>query len=1204
MSTPTEERLIEDAIALAASWLERADPLLTAEERRRSRRLARLVADPADKVVLTRLIDQSFRSRDARRAADQIRYVLATGGIPRFFSVPEKVLIRLFLLAGHFFPQQAVPRVIARMRADSRHAIIPGEALPLGRYLAARRQEGLRTNINHLGEEVLGEQEALQQLETYLADLRDPRIDNIAVKISTICAQIQPLAFEETVDLLAERLARLYREAAARRFTLPDGRQVPKVVTLDMEAYRDLELTAAAFMRSLERPELNSVFAGMALQAYLPDSFAMLQEITAWAKRRVKAGGSPVKVRIVKGANLEMEQVESALHGWPLAPYDNKMDVDANWKRMVSYGLAPENIRAVRIGVASHNAFDLAYAFLLAQRNDVAALLTFEMIEGMANHLRRAVRETGREIVTYAPVAEDRHFISAIAYLLRRLDENTGPRNFLRHVHDLTAEGAAWRMLADRFRVSVRRMATVPDKPHRTQNRLLEDGRGPRASVTAGSFRNEPDTDWSIAANRAWAEEIRSRWMKSPGAAPVEVPAVVAGNEIWDGRRVLNTLDPNQLPQKVPVARCRLANAKDIAQAVATAREDPDGWRSMRPARRRRILSRVAAEIRRARGELIGAAAASTGKVFSEADPEVSEAVDFAEFYPRAAEAYAQGANLRSRGKGVGLVISPWNFPIAIPCGGISAALAAGNTVIFKPSSDAVLVGWLLCGCFWRAGVSPNTLQFVPCSGGRSGARLSSHPDVDFIILTGGTETGLRILAARPEVLLAAETGGKNATIVTAMADREQAVANVVVSAFGNSGQKCSATSLLILEDEVYEDAAFRRRLADAAASFRTGSAWDFMNRMGPLIKPPGGPLKESLEQLDGSESWLLEPKALKENPRLWSPGIKWGVTAGSRTHLTELFGPVLAVMRADSLEQAVELANRSGYGLTAGLESLDPREHEPWKAAIRAGNLYINRSTTGAITLRQPFGGMGKSALGAGIKAGGPHYVAQFMDFAETGPPTELRAVRPHPLLRLAQRWQLRLDWGEFGPEAGEIAKTIAAIHSYLTHVECEFSRAIDYVALRGQDNLLRHLPLGTVVVRLHAQDSLFESLARIAAVKATGNRLRVSIPRGIDTAAVRFIYGPEGLRLTGREPVFQETDEELIRGLPEYDRIRYAAAERVPRAVFAAAAQTGFYIARSPVLMDGRIELLQYYRQQSICTNYHRYGNLGERAVDFAVD
>ncbi len=1204
MGPVMDDRIMEEAVSLAEEWQDRANALLEPGEKHRYRQLARLVADPADKAVLTALIDQCFRSRNPQRVADQMYYLLTAHGIPRFFSFSEKLLIHLFLRVGRFIPNHTVPRIVAKMRADSRHVIVSGEREPLGAYLQQRRDEGLRVNVNHLGEEVLGEQESLAHMRTYLADLRDPRIESIAVKISTICAQIHPLPFAETVERISERLSILYREAAAQAYTRPDGTRIPKSVTLDMEAYRDLTLTASAFMHTLDQPEFKNLFAGMALQAYLPDSFGMLQEITAWAQRRIDAGGSPVKVRIVKGANMEMERLESSLSGWPLAPYDNKLDVDANWKRMICYGLEPDHIRAVRLGVASHNLFDVAFACQLARRNRVTEFLAFEMIEGMANHLRRAVRETGLDLLAYAPVAEDRHFINAVAYLIRRLDENTGPRNFLRHLNRLQTGTDTWKMLADHFKASVRRIPAAGPRSHRTQNRLQESFPGRRGTYHRSEFRNEPDTDWSLAPNRAWAEAIRRRWMKAGGDKPIDVPLVVAGRQIAAGRRVRTACDPNQFPRAVVVARGRLANREDVQHAVAAAREDPDGWRKMTAERRQRILSAAADEIRKARADLVGAAAATTGKLLTEADPEVSEAVDFAEFYPHAARSYFEMRNLRCRGKGVGVVVSPWNFPIAIPCGGITAALSAGNTVIFKPSSDAILVGWLLCQCFWRAGVSQNTLQFLPCEGGRTGARLTGHPDVDFIILTGGTDTGRRILRDRPDAVLAAETGGKNATIVTAMSDREQAVGNVVYSAFGNSGQKCSATSLLILEREVYEDESFRRQLADAAATFKTGSAWDFTSRMGPLVRPPSGPLKEALTSLEPGESWALEPQRLADHPQLWTPGIKWNVQAGSATHRTEFFGPVLGVLRAENLEQAVALANQTGYGLTAGLESLDRREQDYWKDRIRAGNLYVNRGTTGAVVLRQPFGGMGQSALGAGIKAGGPHYVAQFFEAEEIAPPQARPLASAHPLLRIAQRWQLHLAWGGFGRDANDVRKTILAIRSYLYWAETEFSRETDFFHLRGQDNILRHLPVGTVVVRLHSDDGLFEVLARIAAVKATGNRLRVSIPKGVDTPAIRFLDEPEGRRLTVKAPVIQETDADLVASIPRVDRIRYASPDRVPQEVFAAAAETGFHIARMPVRMEGRIELLHYYRQQSICTNYHRYGNLGFRSEKFTDD
>jgi len=1163
--------------------------------------MARLFANPTDKIILTKLIDQSFRSANYGRVADQIYHLLTGYGIPDFFSPAEKTLMHFFNYVGRFFPALTVPAVIEKIRQDTSHLIIPGEPKALEAFLQKRKNQGIRININHIGEVVLGEEDAASCLKMYLEDLQNPLIEFISIKISTILSQIQTLAFEHTVDILKTRLSELYRTAAENEFVRRDGTRVQKFVNLDMESYSDLAITAEAFIRTLDQDEFKKYSAGMALQAYLPDSYIMLQEIIRWARKRVTDGGSPIKIRIVKGANMEMEQIESAIFDWPLAPFDNKLDVDANWKRMVDFGMKPENIKAVRLGIASHNLIDIAYAYLVSRENGVTDYFTFEMIEGMANHLRRAVQETGQEVVVYTPVATKAQFINAIAYLIRRLDENTGPQNFLRHSNQLKTNIRSWEFLTSHFRSSIIQKNQAATLPHRNQNRLVENFPDKMGTFYEADFKNESNTDWSLKANRKWAEEIRQCWKKGPEDEPLDVPVVVAGLDIFSDRKIHRVQDPSQINTGVVVARCVLAHSGDVERAVATAKSDPDGWRQKALHDRHQILSGVAAELRMARADLIGAAAATTGKVFTEADVEVSEAIDFAEYYPYSLKRFEGRENIRGHPKGVGLVVSPWNFPIAIPCGGIVAALAAGNTVIFKPSSDAIAVAWLLCRCFWRAGITKNVLQFLPCSGTTEGPRLTRHPDIDFIILTGGTDTGMKILKQRPNIYLAAETGGKNATIVTAMADRDQAIGNVIYSAFGNSGQKCSATSLLILEAEVYDDPGFKRQLVDAAKSFRTNSAWDFSSKMGPLIHPPKDELKDALTRLQPGESWALRPVNLDNNPYLWTPGIKWDVHPGSSTHLIEFFGPLLGVMRATDLGHAIKLVNQTGYGLTSGLESLDSLEKKFWREHIKAGNLYVNRGTTGAVTLRQPFGGMGKSALGAGIKAGSPTYAVQFMAHEDTQFPPAGPFQQTHPLLNLATQWQQKLDCGQFNEVQSDIKKAVRAMKSYIYHVEQHFSRYIDYFNLRGQDNILRHLPVGIMVVRLHKDDNLFETLSRIAAARITGCKLRISIPDGLDNGTTRFLHGKDGQGLIGNTQLNYETDKDIIERISKVDRIRYAIPQRVPVNVFKAAAAAGFYIARSPVLMEGSIELLQYYKQQSICNNYHRYGNLGARTAEY---
>jgi len=387
--------------------------------------------------------------------------------------------------------------------------------------------------------------------------------------------------------------------------------------------------------------------------------------------------------------------------------------------------------------------------------------------------------------------------------------------------------------------------------------------------------------------------------------------------------------------------------------------------------------------------------------------------------------------------------------------------------------------------------------------------------------------------------------------------------------------------------------------LVDAAKSYAVGSVWDFQNKMSILIQPPTGHLKNALTRLEAGEEWALKPENAGNNPYLWTPGIKWGVQPGSYTHLTEFFGPVLGVMCADNLEHAIELVHQTDYGLTSGLESLDRREQDYWKDKIDAGNLYINRGTTGAIVLRQPFGGMKKSALGAGIKAGGLNYVAQFMDFEETDFPTIGAIKKDHPLLRIALEWKQRLDWGQLSDLEADLKKVIRAVKSYLYWAEQEFFQEKDYFHLRGQDNIVRYKPVGTVLVRIHEDDTLFDLLARVAGVRISKCRLLISIPPDLENPVTAFLDTHAGKRFTGKSQINRHTDRDVIEMIPYIQRIRYAAPERVPHEVFEAAAKTGFYIARSKVLMEGRIELLNYFREQSLCNSYHRYGNLGERGI-----
>ncbi len=1184
---------VQKAVFLARVLQERAIELQTPQERRQQAELDRMIQSPQDKATLTQMTDQAFRAHMPDRAVDQLTHILDVQGIPRFFSMVDRTLLKGFQSFGSYLPGVAVPMVKEKMHKETANVILPAERELLTRHLAERRREGVRMNVNFLGEAILSEPEAERRLETYLEALQDPETEVVSVKISTIYSQISPLARRHTEAVISERMEMLYRTAGQCRFVRADGTETPKFVYMDMEEYRDMEITAKAFMRTLDRPGLEHLSAGIVLQAYVPDAFRMQQRLNEWARRRVAAGGAPVTLRIVKGANMEMERVEASLMGWPQAPYKTKRETDANFKRMLHEGMKPENLAAVRLGIASHNLFELAYAAVLAVEHQALEHVQFEMLEGMANHQRRALFELTRNLLLYAPACRKQDFIHAIGYLTRRMDENTGPDNFLAHAFKIHVDSDDWRRLEQQFIESCDAASSVSDAPRRTQDRRRPISYAPAPEA---AFRNEPDTDFSLPHNADWAEAILAAWQDRQGDRAVDIPLFVAGEPLAGDRPLRECLDPSR--PGVVVGRYRQATAGDIEAAVACARTDPDGWRSRSHAERAEVLRRAAHELRCARGDLLGAALAEGGKILTESDPEVSEAVDFVEFYTRAAGYFQHEVpGVRAAGKGVVVVVPPWNFPIAIPCGGVAAALAAGNTVILKPASHTVLTAHRLCECFWRAGVSKRALQLIPCSGAEGGRQLVAHPGVDVVILTGGTDTALAMLRDKPGLNLLAETGGKNATIVTALSDRDLAIKHVLHSAFSHSGQKCSATSLLILEEEVFNDREFRRTLCEAVQSLSVGSAWKLHTKVGPLIRPPAGVLEKSLRVLEQGESWAVMPHVDEDNPHLVSPGVKWNVQPGSFTHMTEFFGPVLGVMQAKNLREAVSFVNATGYGLTSGLESLDDREQESWQQHVRAGNLYINRGTTGAVVLRQPFGGMGKSAFGPGIKAGGPNYVAQLMDFTPAG---SVSGGQPADagLRELLERVQSLLeqpgDWA-----ADELHAIVLAIGSYGAAMSEEFGRTHDHFRLLGQDNLRRYLPVGHVRVRVAPEDTLFEIFGRACAAKTAGCRVTISTMPGAAAPGVELLERLTESWAASIEFV-EESDEQLAEVVAkgQTERLRYAAPGRVPEAVQRAAAAKGLYIASAPVLPAGRIELLWYVREQSLCVDYHRYGNLGPRA------
>ena len=1171
---PDQDVLVQEAIALAEALLRQAHLQQTASEYRQGKKLARLMEDPVGKELTIALVDQAFRSHRAGRIADQLQHLLQRYGAPRYLSWWERMALTLGGAMRSHLPALAAAPLVARLRRETSNVILPGEEKALRRYLQTRRADGVRLNLNQLGEAILGEAEAARRLDAYLALLARDDVDYISVKISSIFSQINLVAFEQTIERIKSRLRVLYRQALSHLYQSPGGAPKPKFINLDMEEYRDLHLTVRAFCDVLDEPEFLRLQAGIVLQAYLPDAFRVQQDLTVWAAARVARGGAPIKVRIVKGANLAMEQVEAALRGWAQAPYADKCDVDANFKRMVTYGCQPEHACVARLGVASHNLFDIAYALLLRQRLGVHKYVEFEMLEGMANHQARAVQGEAQGLLLYAPVVKAADFHSAIAYLVRRLDENTAAENFLHDLFGLTPGSAAWDKQRDLFLQAVARQDDVPQTPNRTQDRRAEA----IVSELLRGFDNTPDTDFSLAANQQWIQEIAARWST---ARPQPIPLQIGGEWIHTEAQG-EGVDPSR-PQQ-PAYRYSLADHPHVDRALNVAVQAQPAWGQRSAAERRAILLDVAAELSRRRGDFIGAMLLDAAKTVGEADPEVSEAIDFAAYYARALDTEVLGADIadcQMTPLGVMVIAPPWNFPLAIPAGGVLAALMAGNAVILKPAPEAVLVGWHLAQAFWAAGVSQEILQFMPAPDNDVGRALVTDPRVDAVILTGSIQTAQLFQEWRPDMRLFAETSGKNSLIITSMADRDQAIKDLVRSAFGHNGQKCSAASLAILEAEVYDSETFRRQLRDAAASLAVGPAWDLANVVTPLTPLPNPELQRGLTTLAPGEAWLLQPRLIDGNARLWSPGIVLGVQPGSFLHRAECFGPLLGLMRASSLAEAIDLANAVDFGLTSGIHTLDDREVASWKDGIEAGNLYVNRHITGAIVRRQPFGGWKASVVGPGAKAGGPNYVLQFGHWRQSRLPQH--SAEPSPALRdLLARCLSHVDEAE-GQE-----RLRASAGSYAWAWQSHFSLEHDPSQVRGEANIFRYRHCQPLLLRVEADAEPVAAMQALLAVCATEQPLQISVTpeqqaawAWLDNETEMRIVVEDAARLAAR-----------LASARTHDRLR--AIGSVHDAVRRAANAAGAAVLDAPPLANGRLELRYYLREQAVSQTMHRYGNL----------
>lgn len=859
----------------------------------------------------------------------------------------------------------------------------PDEALPV---LKKARKNKMTFTVDILGEATLSEKEAqdysnkYMELITWLArDAQNwdevaqidrdhegvlPKV-NVSVKMTALYSQIKDLAWEESKKILKDRMRPVFRL----------GMEKGVFINLDMEQYSVKHLTLEVFTELINEPEFkNYKYFGVVIQAYLRDSFEDVKALTDFAQKR----GTPFWIRLVKGAYWDYETVEAEQRGWPIPVYTNKAESDANYEVCAKYLL--ENIKFIRPAFASHNVRTLAACMLYAEKLNIPKeALEFQMLYGMAEPIKKTLVDMGYRLREYAPVGE---LIPGMAYLVRRLLENTSNESWLRGKF---ADG-------------------------KTTLELLKDpaqGLTPTSSALqkkSSKFYNEPLLDFAVKADR---EKMHKALNEFKATMPVSVPLHINGKEI-KSEKIFERVNPSNTSELV--AKTCMASIEHAEQAMQAANSAYAQWKKVPANQRADLVDKLANIMARDRFKLIATQVYEVGKPWAEADGDVTEAIDFCRYYARHMRELQTPIRVGGlpgevsqyvyKSRGVTAVIAPWNFPLAILCGMVTAAAVTGNTVVMKPAEQSSVVAWGLMKMIQEAGFPQGVINFLPGFGEEVGEYIVNHKFTTTIAFTGSKAVGLHILNRASQVQpgqthvkrCIIEMGGKNAVIIDNDADLDEAVDGVLYSAFGFSGQKCSAASRVIVLDEVYD--RFVDRLVEATKSIEILPAENPKAYMGPVVD------KEAYDRIMGTiaeaeKNHKLIFKSTVLNSGFFAPPTIFGDVSGdSKLAQNEIFGPVIAVIRVKNLDQAIEVANSTEYALTGGVFSRSPANITRIKEEFEVGNLYVNRGITGAMVDRHPFGGFKMS--GVGSKTGGPDYLKQFMEPATITENTLRRGFAP----------------------------------------------------------------------------------------------------------------------------------------------------------------------------------------------------------------
>ncbi|MEA5570274.1 L-glutamate gamma-semialdehyde dehydrogenase [Calothrix sp. UHCC 0171] len=930
------------------------------------------MSNPSLRVQLFRFIDTLPALNNNSEIAAHLQEYLGEESV----ELPAALKGMLNFASPDSMPGQVAATTVTKATETLAYKYIAGENINQALKTIERlRKEKMAFTVDLLGEAVITETEAQSYLERYLDLMQQltaaskkwnpvvqideadgqaiPKVQ-VSVKLTAFYSQFDPLDAVGSEEKVSARIRILLRRA----------QELAAAVHFDMEQYAYKDITFSILKKILLEEEFRDrTDIGMTVQAYLRDSEQDARDLIYWAKQR----GKPITIRLVKGAYWDQETIKAEQKHWQQPVYNDKAATDVNFEAITQ--LLLENHQYVYAAIGSHNVRSQARAIAIAESLQVPRrCFEMQVLYGMGDKLGKALVDKGYRVRVYCPYGE---LLPGMAYLIRRLLENTANSSFLRQ------------NLAN---VAPEELLAPPEtKLSRAQMQKREEE---NKNVSISSFTGVADTDFAVPEASQKAKDAFELVRGQLGK--LYLPLI--NGEYVSTQETVDSVNPSKFSEVI--GKIGLASVEQAEMAMQAAKNAFPGWQKTPVSQRAAVLRKAADLMEQRRAELSAWIVLEVGKPVREADGEVSEAIDFCLYYAAEMERLNEGVNYDVAGetnryiyqpRGIAVVISPWNFPLAIAAGMTVAALVAGNSTILKPAETSSVIAAKFAEILVEAGIPKGVFQYLPGKGSAVGAYMVNHINTHIIAFTGSQEVGCRIYADAANLKIGqkhmkrviAEMGGKNGIIVDESADLDQAVVGVVQSAFGYSGQKCSACSRVIVLAAIYEE--FVQRFVEATKSLNIGEAEFPSTQVGPVIDDNARSRIREYIQKGKAESTVALEMSTPEQGYYVAPTIFRDVPANGIIAQEEIFGPVVAVIKAKDFQEALQIANGTNFALTGGLYSRTPSHIEQAQAEFEVGNLYINRTITGAIVARQPFGGFKLS--GVGSKAGGPDYLLQFLE-------------------------------------------------------------------------------------------------------------------------------------------------------------------------------------------------------------------------------